>query len=156
MASRTDIQYIRFYTAGSAAKKLEPVAPVQDTIRLPELKKKPRRKVVFLDPVALLGMTVAVCMLICMTVGIFQTWSSRQELQEMEQYVTSLTEENTALRSTYTAGYDLRQVEQTALALGMIPAEQARQISIQVSPMHTEQTVALWESLGNILAGLIA
>ena len=41
MARQLDVQYIRFYTDGSAAHKVAPVAPLK-TIKLPKIKKHKR------------------------------------------------------------------------------------------------------------------
>ena len=51
-------QYIQYYTAGSAARKLAPVIPLNPTA-LPQTKVRQKPMRIYLDPVALLGTVVA-------------------------------------------------------------------------------------------------
>ena len=155
MASRNDIQYVRFYTDGSAARKIAPVVSPFANFSQAKVQKK-KRILVHVDPVALLGIAVAVCMMICMGVGIAQTKAAQKQTEYMEQYVQQLSVENDTLKEAYSSGYDLQSVEQTALALGMIPREQAQRVSLEVSVPMQEQTVTLWTRIGTFLAGLLA
>ena len=156
MASRNDVQYIRFYTSGSAARKIAPV--VSATVSLPQVQpqKKVKRIPVYIDPVAILGIVVAVCMLICMGTGLAKIKTARAQTQQIQQYVQQLSEEKAELTAEYTAGYDLQTVKQTALALGMIPRSQAQRVTLEVPAVQQEQTVTLWSRIGTFLAGLIA
>ncbi len=155
MAQKLNVEYIRLYTDGTAARKIAPAAPRKKPI-LPKPHRQ-QRKVLYLDPVATLGMAVALCMLVMMAVGVVQLRSARQELAQMQSYVERLSAEHESLQGTYTAGYDLDKVRQTALALDMIPAEQAQRVTVCV-PVQQEnaQTVTLWQRIGTFLSGLFA
>ena len=131
MAQSVNVQYVQFYTSGSAARKLAPTIPVNTGV-LPRTKVQQKRVKIYLDPVALAGTVVAVAMLIMMLVG----WSSLQAAQEktavMTEQVEMLRQENEALRTQYTEKCDLEEIRETAIALGMVPKEEVTHTLIQV------------------------
>ena len=156
MAQRVDVQYIHFYTQGSAARKIQPAVKEQ-TGTLPQIKKKKVQRI-YIDPVATLGTVVAICMLVMMVVGINQLRTEQQKTAEMVSYVEQLQAKNTALQAQYEEECDLEAVEKTALALGMIPQPQASHTSIQVELPVAENDlqVSLWQRIGTFLTGLFA
>ena len=154
MAQHPDIQYIRFYTDGSAAKKVAPIAPLQ-TIRLPKLKIH-KKIVLHIDPVAICGIIMAAVMLVLMTVGALQLQSTRKELETMSSYVDVLQQENETLQTTLSGGYNIAEIERTALALGLVPKEQVKHVAIQVPAMEQEQAPNSWEQFYTFLTGLFA
>ena len=156
MAQRIDVQYIHFYTQGSAARRILPAVKPQTGV-LPQMKKKKIQRI-YVDPVAVLGTVVAVCMLIMMVVGIGQLRAEQQKTADMMAYVEMLQQENTALQTRYDEECDLEAVEKTALALGMIPSQQANRTAIQVElpQPQTDIQVSLWQRIGTFLTGLFA
>ncbi len=155
MAQRVDIQYVKFYTRGSAAKRVMPAIPLH-TGALPRVKKR-KRVCVYVDPVATLGIVVAVCMLIMMAVGVSRLQAEQQKTAAIVAYVEQLQQENASLRAQYAQECDLEAIEKTALALGMIPMEEADHISIQVElPAQQEQVLSIWQRIGTFLTGLFA
>ena len=130
MAQRIDVQYIHFYTQGSAAKRILP-ADNQQIGTLPKTTRKKIRRI-YVDPVATLGTVVAIGMLIAMVVGIVQLRNMQHKTAEMAAYVEQLQQQNATLQAQYEEECDLEAVEKTALALGMIPSEQASRTTIQV------------------------
>ena len=156
MAQRVDIQYVQFYTSGSAAKRVAPAIPVH-TGALPRVTKRRVRRIC-VDPVAILGSAVAVCMLIMMLVGLGDLRAEQAKTAEMVSYVSQLQQENEMLHARYEEECDLKEIEETALALGMIPREEATHISIEVElpPVQEEQPVSLWQRIGTFLTGLFA
>jgi len=156
MQRGTTVQYVQFYTAGSAACQVTPVVPLRKTA---QPKPRTHKKLVLrIDPVAALGMVVAVVMLALMISGIVNLVAVQEQTAVMEQYVQSLQEENAALKAEYTAGYDVAEVERMALALGMVPCEQAQQVTLQLSvPQEpVTQNLSFWDRIGVFLAGLFA
>lgn len=154
MAAKVDVRYVSFYTTGSAAKKIVPVMPIK-TIKLPRLRKiKP--VVLRIDPVAFAGIAMSAILFVLLTVGVFQLQSARHETARLAAYVDTLQVENETLRTEYETGYDLETVEKTALALGMIPVEEAQRVSIQVQDIETPAKIGVWESFFTFLAGLFA
>ena len=154
MARKTDIQYIRFYTEGSAARKFAPLAPLK-TIKLPKIKLR-KRITLHIDPLAYAGILMAAVMLVLMAVGMARLNAVRQELQTMDAYVQTLTQENQQLQQTFREGYDLEQVERTALALGFVPKEEVTHITIRVAPEQVVEEPSTWERVYTFLTGLFA
>ena len=124
-------QYVQYYTAGSAARKLAPVIPLNPTA-LPQTKVQQKPLRIYLDPVALLGTVVAVSMLIAMLVGVATLKSEQAKTATMVEYVESLRVENEALRTQYAEKCDLEQIREDALSLGMVPKEEVPHTLIQV------------------------
>lgn len=156
MAQGTTVQYVQFYTAGSAAHKVAPKVHVRTAVQ-PKAKKQ-KKIVIRIDPVATLGILVAALMLVLMISGITQLQQSVVQTQTMEQYVQQLQEENEALRAEYTAGYDIEEVEKMALALGMVPAQELAHVNVRLSvPQEPQtQTLSFWDSITTFLTGLFA
>ena len=155
MARNADIQYIRYSVDGNAARemKTEP-APFKQAVFSKVYKQK--RKCVYVDPVATFGIIVAVSMLIMMAVGLMRLRSEQEALSRMQAYVSQLEEENQALEQTYLESYDQAEVERTALALGMIPKEQAKTVSLSVTVPEEPEVISLWDRIGTFLTGLFA
>ena len=151
-----NVQYVSFYTVGSTARKITPVMKAVKAV-LPKPRKQ-KRKAICVDPVALLSIVVAVCMLAMMVAGLSQLRAAQVQVQVMARYVDELSEKNAALSEQFSEGYDIEEIERTALALGMIPQEQAPQTSIEVTPPQPErvETASLWEHIGTLLSGLFA
>lgn len=154
MAVRTDIQYVQFYVDGSAARKLE---KQQTKHAATPRSRKVKRKVVVLDPIAIVGAVAALCMLVFLLVGIVQYRTTQEQNRQMSQYIQQLEQENAQLQQIYEDGYDLDQIRDIADALGMIPSADATQVEIQVQiPQEETETMSLWESFTTFLAGLFA
>ena len=154
MAQRPDIRYIQFYTDGSAARKVEPVAPLK-TIKLPAVKKQ-KRTTVYIDPVAVASIGMAVVMAVLIVVGFVRLNNAQQELQTMSAYVDTLRAENTQLQEKFSEGYDLEQIERTALALGFVPVEQVEHIHVTLPEIVEPVEPTAWERFTTFLAGLFA
>lgn len=154
MANQIEIKYIDFSTEGNAARKFAPVP--KKKAQLPNAKRK-MRYVLTIDPLAMIGIAVAVCMLVFMGIGMRRLQQAQDRNLQMAQYVESLTEKNTALREEFNAVCDLEQVKELALALGMIPKMEVPQTGITMYvPEETVETPSLWEQIGTFLAGLFA
>lgn len=149
-------RYIQFYTPGSAAVK---VAVQDEQMWAPLPEPTPEKKMVIrVDPVAVVGFVVAVCMLILMAVGINQLNTARREVAALERYIVQLTAENQALEETYTAGYKPATVRQQALEMGMIPAEEVPETHIYVTLPQTQavEETTIWSQITTFLASLFA
>lgn len=124
-------QYIQYYTAGSAARKLAPVIPLTTPVQ-PRTKQKLKRLKIYVDPVALFGTVVAVSMLISMLVGWSALQTQQKKVATMVAYVETLRLENESLRTQYEGKCDLAEIEEAALALGMVPKEEVAHTMIQL------------------------
>lgn len=157
MARRSDIRYINFYTDGSAARKYELVQPKREEKAAAPKAQRRRRPVIYVDPLALCSIAVSVVMLVLMVAGLAQMVMAHQQEQALKEYVQSLTAKNTQLQEDYAAGYDLEQVEQDALALGMIPVEQAEHITVEVETVEpVQEELSTWDAICAFFASLFA
>ena len=156
MARQPDIQYVRFYTDGSAARKIElqpkkkTVAPVPQRPRV----RREKKTVVAVDPISLLATLVACVMLIAMAVGMLQLGGINADNQKLEAYVEDLRAENASLRAEYEAGYDLKDVEQKALEMGLVPIDQVEKVVIEVPETVQEPEPTFWENVGAFFSEL--
>ena len=155
MARKPDIQYVRYYTDGSAARQLEVHAPQKNKTTYTRTRKQ-QGYVIYVDPLAVCGILLAVVMLISMLVGSLQLVMARQQLSDTQAYVTTLHQVNQRLQKTYDESYDLAEVEKSALAIGMIPVSQTQTISIEVEQEQIVEEVTFWERLSVKLEELFA
>ena len=154
MARKPDIQYVRYCTDGSAARKLEVSAPKAAPKR-PRTKRK-KHILVHIDPAAVLGIMMAAVMIVLMVAGCVSLNSSRREVAVMEQQVAQLRKENAALQEEYITGFDPDQVKQTALGLGMVPQEEVERVTIHVPASQEPAEPDGWDKLTSFLTGLFA
>ncbi len=156
MAPKVNVQYVQFYTSGSAAKKVAPAISVH-TGALPQIKKRKVQRL-YIDPVATFGIVVAVCMLVMMLLGVMQLRQQQNRIADMEQQVATLSAENARLQAQYEEELDLESVEEIALALGMIPQQKAANSYIHIEAPQTQQPeqLTLWNRIGTFLTGLFA
>lgn len=155
MARKPDIQYVRYYTDGSAARQLEVYSPRKNKTAAPRPRKQ-KGYVIYVDPLAVGGILLAAVMLVMMLVSSIRLVVARQELSNAQAYVTTLTQSNEQLRKTYDASYDLEEVEKSALALGMIPISQATTIFVDVEEVEIIEEPTFWERVSMKLAELFA
>lgn len=157
MALQPDIQYVRFYTAGSAARKLE-LQPEKKKAKIsaPQRPQTRRRKktLVYIDPISLCAVLVAGVMLIAMAVGMIRLGSINAQTERMNSYVTELRAENTRLRNEYKSGYDLKDVEQKALEMGLVPIDQVEKVVIEVPEIPQESQPGFFEKVGSFFSEL--
>ncbi len=154
MAQRLDVQYIRFYTDGSAARQVQPVAPLK-TMKLPKVKKT-RRIVIPVDPIAIAGIVMAAVMMVLMVVGVVRLHDQQQQLQQMQSYVADLQVQNALLEDEFHNGYNIDEVEKTALALGLVPQEEVTCVTIKAPVTAEEEEPGSWERFYIFLTGLFA
>ena len=134
--AKVNNRYIQFYTAGTAAVKVA-IQEEQNWLPIPEARPV-KKTVIRIDPISVLGFAVAICMLFLMAVGVNHLNSARREVNALEHYIAQLTAENNDLQQTYSVGYELRDIEQKALNLGMVPAEEAETYHIYVTIPHEQ------------------
>lgn len=154
---KPDIEYIqKYYSYGSEAKVIE-FKPVYKTpkTQLPKPKKEKITRI-SVDPVALCGLLVAVVMLLVMVAGVIRFEVLCTEHQRMRGYLTQLQDQNVTLNHTYHTGYDLEEIEQQALALGMVPADQVKTITVNVTVPQPEPEPTLWDDIVWFITGLFA
>ena len=137
MTEKPKIQYIgQFYVPGSEAQVLAPKKKKKKAKTKLPIAKQEQVKAIYIDPVALIGITVAVVMLAVMVVGALQLRGDAE------------------LERTYRDGYDLEDIRDKALALGMVPVEEvpSRTITVTISQPKPERT--LWDDIVWFFGGL--
>ena len=157
MAMQPEIQYVRFYTTGSAAQKLEPLPKKEKAKISAPQRPRTRRKqkaVVYIDPISMFAVLVAGVMFIAMAVGMLQLGSINHEAVRMESYVSELRAENIKLRNEYESGYDLKDVEQKALEMGLVPVDQVEKVVIEVPEIAETPKPGFWEKVGAFFSEL--
>ncbi len=152
MARQTPIQYVSFYSAGSAAYQIDPQPIKKKQVALPK-PRRAKRRVVYVDPVAIMGIAVAVVMLVVMVAGVVQLGAAKHQEKVLSQYVSALQEENAALEDTYYAGFDLEEIRQIAIAKGMIPVDQAQVLYVSAPEAPEKETGgSFWAFLADLFA----
>ena len=156
MVKKPEIQYIdKFYVYGSEAKVLElkpkrkiktilPLSAPDKTIKIP------------VDPVAIGGIVVAVALLVTLLIGCVQYVQVYRQYRTMMDHVVAEQNTNVELRENYRSQIDLVEIRDKALALGMIPVENAQVITIRAELPQREPEPTLWEDFVWLCKGLFA
>ena len=159
MGKKHDILYVNFYTGGSAAHKIE-LAPPRPSYPepTPAPKARPRQRiVVHVDPLALVSIAVSAVMLVLMAVGMLTLTEAHAQETRIAASIQTLEAENARLQAEFDEKYDPAAIEEVALALGMIPVEQAEHRTIQVVPVEEiPEEPTFWEQLQDFFGGLFA
>lgn len=156
MARKPDICYINQYVSGSAAVAIETQQPLKERAKLPAQKEE-EKVTLTIEPAAILCIFAAAVLLITVFAGYFRYTSANAACTQMEDYVSKLRQENALLEQTYRQGYDLEEIRQQALAMGMVPMSQVDKITVSVQlPVAQEGTPDIWEEIRIFLTGLFA
>ena len=145
MARNNKDRYVRFYTYGSTAVQVE---DPRRTASLPKYQKPQKRKPIPFDPVAFAGNVVAVLLAVLMVVGFIQVAVENARIQELEVQLTALEQEGQMLEERYYGSFDLEEVRVAAESMGMISAEEAAHVRIQVpaEPVQVQQ-LSWWDTM---------
>lgn len=154
MAQHVDVRYVSYYSAGSSALKVAPAIPLK-TLTLPR-KRKAKKMVLHVDPVAYAGILMAAVMTILLFVGFVQLNEAHNEEIAMAAYVATLERENQELKNTFESSYDLEHVEEVALALGMVPADQLKTVTIKTEAPVAEPEPSGWSVFWTSITSLFA
>lgn len=156
MVKQPEVRYINAYVSGSVAYQLDKKL-TKRTVKLPKQRKK-KKIVVRVDPVSVLGIFTAAVLLVMLCVGFVRLREARAETAALEQYVHTMQEENVLLQQKYDSSYDLEEIRQIALAMGMVPMEQVETVQIQVPVREAVEQEPLtgWDAFCTFLASLFA
>ena len=157
MASKPKIQYIgQFYIHGSEARALEleqEKRKAKTTLPLERLQKIEK---IYVDPVALIGIAVAVVMLVTMVVGALQIRDDWAAYERMSGYVSQLKRENAELTHTYRSSYDLEDIRVKATAMGMVPKAEVETMTVTVTIPEPEPEVSRIDEIRTFLEDMFA
>ena len=157
MERKPDIQYVhQFYIYGSEAPAIElEQSQKKKKFSLPRV--VPDRKIrLSIDPMAVCGIAVAIVMVILMAVGVSQYMDVCDSYETMSNYVIDLRNEHVSLQQQYRAGYELDDIYDKAIAIGMIPREDAEVVTIADYVPIEQDEPSLWDDIVWFCKGLFA
>lgn len=157
MAQKPEIQYVgQFYVHGSEAKKLARKTEQKKAKTELPLHRFERIRKVHVDVLAIPSILVAAVLMITMVAGTLSLQSAWEELHIAQEYVYELESANATLAAQYRSGYDLDEVRSAAIALGMIPVEEAQVVSLRVTVPEVQPEPTLLDDIVWFLEGLFA
>ena len=157
MNQKPKIQYVgQFYIHGSEARQLELQEKKKRAKSKLPMERLHKAEVIYLDPVAIFGITVALIMLAVMIVGAVRIHADRQEYRVMSDYVSRLNSENAQLQADYRSQYDLEDIRVKAAALGMVPKSELEKRTVYVTVPQPEPEMTWLEEIQWFLNGLFA
>ena len=157
MNRKPKIQYVgQFYVHGSEARQLQfQEQKRQAKTKLP-LARIQKIEKVYVDPVALIGIAVAVVMLVTMVFGAVQIKRDWDQYERVSAYVSELKRENARLNHAYRLSYDLEDIKSKALAMGMVPKEDLETVTVTVTVPEPEVELTRSEEIRLFLEGMFA
>lgn len=157
MAEKTRIEYIgQYYIHGSEAPKVAPKPQKESKEYSIPLHRFEKVQKIYVDPLAIAGLVLSMVLLASMVFGVMQLQNAWTELENAQQYLRHVENVHTERLLTYHSSYDLRQVRDTALAMGMIPAAQATTMDLTVTMPQPEEEPTMWEDILWFARGLFA
>ena len=157
MNQKPKIQYVgQFYIHGSEARQLLlQEEKRQAKTKLP-LARIQRIEKVYVDPVALAGIAVAVVMLVTMVLGALRIQRDWEQYEQVSAYVSELKKENARKNHAYRLSYDLKDIESKALAMGLVPKSELQTATVVVTVPEPEPEMTRLEEIRFFLEGLFA
>ncbi len=157
MNQKPKIQYVgQFYVHGSEARKLQlQEEKRQAKTKLPLAKIQAIEKI-YVDPVALAGIAVAVMMLVTMVLGAVQLKKDWDQYEQVSAYVSELKRENARMSHVYRSSYDLEDIKTKALSMGMVPKSELQTMAVTVTMPEPEVEPTRMEEIRFFLEGLFA
>lgn len=155
MVQKPKIQYVgEFYIRGSEARKLDLGKTWQKAkTRLP-LARLEKVEKIYIDPIAIGSIFVALFMLVTMTVGALRIYTDWQEYEQISGYVMKLNQENVRLNREYRNSYDLEDIRQKAVGLGFVSLDSIETKTVTVTLPEPEPEVTWVEELNLFWKGL--
>ena len=157
MNQKPKIQYVgQFYVHGSEARQLQlQEQKRQAKTKLP-LARIQKIEKIYVDPVALTGIAVAVVMLVTMVLGAVQIKRDWDRYEQASSYVSDLKKENARLNHAYRLSYDLEDIKAKALAMGLVPKSELETVAITVTVPEREPVLTRSDEIRLFLEGLFA
>lgn len=156
MTNKPKIQYVgQFYVHGSEAQAVaHQTQRRRARTQLPQMRREKVEKI-YVDPVALAGIGVAVLLLVVMVMGALRIHTAWGQYEQMKDRVYDLRQENLVLSHQYRSTYDLTEIRTKAEAMGMIPKEEAKTITVRVTVPEPAPEVTWLDDLKWFLEGLL-
>ena len=103
-----------------------------------------------------LSLLLAVTMLVVMVLGVVQMQDAWKEYDRMERKLETLQTQNMELKQQYRSSYDLDDIREKAVAIGMVPISEVQTISVMVTHPETEPVRTVWDDVVWFFSGLFA
>ena len=157
MNQKPKIQYVgQFYVHGSEARQVQlQEQKRQAKTKLPLAKIKAIEKI-YVDPVALAGIAVAVLMLVTMVLGAVQLKRDWDQYEQTAAYVSELKKENARKNHLYRSSYDLEDIKTKAVSMGLVPKSELQTMAVTITIPEPEAEPARMEEIKLFLEGLFA
>ena len=111
---------------------------------------------IYVDPVALAGIAVAVLMLVTMVLGAIQLKKDWTQYERVSAYVSELKRENARMNHLYRSSYDLEDIRSKAVSMGLVPKSELQTMSVTVTMPEPEVAPTRMEEIRYFLEGLFA
>ena len=157
MNQKPKIQYVgQFYVHGSEARQMQlQEEKRQAKTKLPLARIKAIEKI-YVDPVALVGIAVAVMMLVTMVLGAVQLKRDWDQYEQVAAYVSELKKENARMNHLYRSSYDLEDIKTKAVSMGMVPKSELQTMAVTITIPEPEVEPTRMEEIKFFLEGLFA
>jgi hypothetical protein len=156
MNQKPKIQYVgQFYVHGSEARKLQQEEKRQAKTKLPLVRIQAIEKI-YVDPVALAGIAVAVMMLVTMVLGAIQLKKDWDQYERVSAYVSELKKENARMNHLYRSSYDLEDIRSKAENMGLVPVSELQTMTVTVTVPVPEPEPTRMEEIRSFMEGLFA
>ena len=156
MEQKPVIQYVgQFYVYGSEVQAGKKEERKEKRSILPSLPKPKREHCVYVDPVAVGGIAVAVMMLVVLVIGALQLRTAMEEYNEQMEILTAVKRENATLEHRYRTGLDLEDIQQRAEKMGMVPTAELEHKTVRVTVPLREKEPTAWENFIWFMKGLL-
>ncbi len=158
MARKPDIQYIHPYSYGNTARKLDFFPQSKKALyELPEEKPQRARKAEqIFEPISVIATVIAAAMLITLMVGLFQLAEEAGRNQQLNVYLETLRKQGADLHMAYENAYDLQQVEERAVQMGLVYSSEVEHATLTLETLSTQQEPSFRERCSAFFAELFA
>ena len=97
-----------------------------------------------------------IIMAVVLCVGMVELEQVRSEQRTLQRYVWDLEDQNEVLEQKYGEQYDLNEVRQAALGMGMVPEDQLSHQSLSVTIPQAPETPGIFQRVADFFRGLFA
>lgn len=157
MIQKPEIQYVgQFYVYGSEAKEAERKAQRAEKIKslLPKPKLDKVRKL-YVDPVAMGGILVAMIILVVLAIGAVRLQESWDQYNRMERYLDQVMWDNAKVEQAYRSSFDMEKIRTTAEAMGMVPVSKLKVMKVRVTVPEPVKEPTAWDNFKWFVKGLV-
>ena len=156
MEQKPVIQYVgQFYVYGSEVQSQKKKEDKKRAV-LPKLPRATKEHYIYVDPVAVCGITLAVVMLVALVVGAIGLHEAMDRYNAQTEVLSRAKRENAALEHQYRSSLDLEAVQAQAEKLGMVPVAELETKTIRVNVKKAPEEPTAWDNFLWFVKGLLS